>query len=188
VFLLVLLGICRWTQRELADEVVARLARLQAVFAGSVLYFLAVFHLTNLYFAKRWDAEMYILLDGGINTTMLWVGQVLVGNVAPLVILLHPRFSKSRTWIAAAAALVVVGGLAQMWVTIIGGQAYPLVMFPGMQVSSSFFDGVVHPYTPTVPEFFLGLSGLAMALAITLVGIKMLRFLPEKLAGGASAH
>jgi len=181
VFLLVLLAAYSWPGREIDDAVVARLKNLLAVFAAAVLYFLVVFHLTNLYFAKRTAAEAFILLNGGIHTFMLWVGQVLVGNVIPLVLLLHPALSKSRKNVALAAGLIVAGGLAQMWVTIIGGQAFPLVMFPGMQESSSFYDGVVHPYTPSAPELFLGLSGGALALAMVALAIKFLGILPQKL-------
>ncbi|HSD61401.1 MAG TPA: NrfD/PsrC family molybdoenzyme membrane anchor subunit, partial [Burkholderiales bacterium] len=78
VFLLVLLAAYCWSGREIDDAVVARLKNLLAVFAAAVLYFLVVFHLTNLYFAKRTAAEAFILLNGGIHTVMLWVGQVLV--------------------------------------------------------------------------------------------------------------
>ena len=63
---------------------------------------------------------------------------------------------------------MVLGALAQMYVTIIGGQAYPLQLFPGMQESSSFFDGVVHPYAPSVPEIMLGLGGVAVAAVIVI--------------------
>jgi Ni/Fe-hydrogenase subunit HybB-like protein len=181
VFLLVLLAAYRWSGREIDDAVLARLKNLLAVFAAAVLYFLVVFHLTNLYFAKRTAAEVFILLEGGIHTFMLWVGQVLVGNVIPLVLLLHPGLSKSRRNVALGAGLIVIGGLAQMWVTIIGGQAFPLVMFPGMEESSSFYDGVVHPYTPSSPELFLGLSGAALALAMVALAIKFLGILPQKL-------
>ena len=181
VFLLVLLAACCWSGREIDDAIVARLRKLLAVFAAAVLYFLVVFHLTNLYFAKYRAAEAFILLDGGVHTVMLWVGQVLVGNVIPLVLLLHPALSKSRNNVALAAGLIVVGGLAQMWVTIIGGQAFPLVMFPGMQESSSFYDGVVHRYTPSAPELFLGLSGGALALAMVALAVKFLGILPQKL-------
>jgi molybdopterin-containing oxidoreductase family membrane subunit len=180
-FLLVLLAAYRWSGREIDDAVVARLRNLLAVFAAAVLYFLVVFHLTNLYFAKRTAAEAFILLGGGVHTFMLWVGQVLVGNVIPLVLLLHPALSKSRRNVALAAGLIVVGGLAQMWVTIIGGQAFPLVMFPGMQESSSFYDGAVHSYAPSAPELFLGLSGGALALVMVALAIKFLGILPQKL-------
>jgi molybdopterin-containing oxidoreductase family membrane subunit len=181
VFLLVLMAAYCWSGREIDEAVVARLKNLLAVFAAAVLYFLVVFHLTNLYFAKRTAAEAFILLNGGIHTVVLWAGQVLVGNVIPLVLLLHPALSKSGKNVAIAAGLIVVGGLAQMWVTIIGGQAFPLVMFPGMQESSSFYDGVVHPYSPTAPELLLGLSGGALALMMVALAVKFLGILPQKL-------
>ena len=81
-----------------------------------------------------------------------------------------------------ASLLVVLGGMAQIFVIVIGGQAYPLVLFPGQEVSSSFFDGVVVEYVPSLPEIVLGLGGFAIAAAIVMVGLKALRFLPESLA------
>jgi molybdopterin-containing oxidoreductase family membrane subunit len=68
-----------------------------------------------------------------------------------------------------------------MYVTIIGGQAFPLELFPGMEVSSSFFDGRVHPYTPSLPEIALGLGGVAIAGIVVALAVKLLRFLPERL-------
>ena len=80
-----------------------------------------------------------------------------------------------------ACALVIVGGLAQMYVTILGAQAFPLDMFPGMNEKSSFFDGEVNSYTPSVPEIFLGLGGIAIALLVTTFAVKVLRVLPVTL-------
>jgi molybdopterin-containing oxidoreductase family membrane subunit len=69
-----------------------------------------------------------------------------------------------------------------MYIIIIGGQAYPLEMFPGKEVSSSFFDGIVNTYSPSLPEVVLGIGGVAIALAAVVVGIRVLRFLPVSLA------
>jgi molybdopterin-containing oxidoreductase family membrane subunit len=80
-----------------------------------------------------------------------------------------------------ACALVIVGGVAQMYVTIIGAQAYPLDMFPGLLEKSSYFDGEVHAYSPSLPELFLGLGGVAIALLATTFAIKVLRLLPVSL-------
>ena len=184
IYLLVLMAACRGTGRPLGKEILLRLKSLQATFIAAVLYFIGVYHLTNLYFAKRHGVEQFILMDGGIHTQLFWIGQILLGNVLPLAILFHPRLGKSSRMIALSAGMVVLGGLAQMYVTIIGGQAYPLVLFPGMQVSSSFYDGVVHGYNASVPEVMLGLGGVAIAGIIVVIAIKLLRFLPESLDGG----
>jgi molybdopterin-containing oxidoreductase family membrane subunit len=54
-----------------------------------------------------------------------------------------------------------------------------------MEVSSSFSDGVIAAYTPSLPEIGLGLGGVALAGLIVLFGIKLLRFLPVSLANEA---
>jgi molybdopterin-containing oxidoreductase family membrane subunit len=68
-----------------------------------------------------------------------------------------------------------------MYVTIIGAQAFPLDLFPGLAEKSSFFDGDVHGYTPSMPELFLGLGGVAIALLVTTFAVKVLRLLPVSL-------
>jgi len=87
----------------------------------------------------------------------------------------------SRAAVTAACVLVILGGLAQMYVTLIGGQAYPQILFPGMIESSSFFDGEIHPYTPSVPEVLLGLGGAGLTAAIVAVALRALALLPERL-------
>ncbi|GBL45889.1 sulfite reduction-associated complex DsrMKJOP protein DsrP [Sulfuriferula multivorans] len=181
VYLLVLMAAYSWSKRPLGDLVIRRLKNLLGVFIAAVLYFVAVYHLTNFYFTRQHEFERFILLDGGIYTLLFWIGQILLGGVVPLILLYAPATRQSRSAIASACLLVVLGGLAQMYVTIIGGQAFPLQMFPGMIESSSFFDGVIHPYVPSLPETLLGLGGVAVAGAMVVFAIKILRFLPESL-------
>ena len=182
VFMLVLMAACGATRRPLGDVVVLRLKTLLGQFVAAVMYFTAVYHLTNIYFASRYDFERFVLIDGGVYTALFWLGQVLVGGALPLVLLFHPVWSRSRRVVAAAAACVVAGGLAQLYVIIVGGQAYPLVIFPGKVVASSAFDGVVAAYAPSLPEVALGAGGVALALAITAVALKVLPLLPRSLA------
>lgn len=180
IYLIVLAAAYAWTGRTLGDAVMMRLKRLLAVFVAAVLYFVVVHHMTNLYFTKFHAVEAFILRDGGFFTTLFWVGQILIGCVAPLVILLS-GLGRQRAWIMIACVLIILGGMAQMYVTIIGAQAYPLDMFPGLIERSSFFDGELHSYTPSVAEFFLGLGGVAIALLVTTFSIKVLRLLPASL-------
>ena len=180
VFILVLMAACRGTGRALGDEVVNRLANLLGVFVAAVLYFVLVYHLTNLYISRQHEVERFVLLTGGVYTALFWIGQTLVGAIVPLALLYLPGASRSR--IALAAACVIAGGLAQLYVLIIGGQAYPQLMFPDKEVASNFFDGVVAAYSPSVPEVALGAGGTALALALTLVALKVLPFLPQSLA------
>jgi molybdopterin-containing oxidoreductase family membrane subunit len=182
IFLLVLMAACRWTGRPLGDAVLLRLKNLLGVFVAAVLYFLLVYHLTNLYITGRHGVERFILLDGGVYTRMFWLGHVLAGGLLPLALLYAPRFGNSRPVIALASMLVVFGGLAIMYVLIIGGQAYPLNMFPDKIVTSSFGDGQIAAYSPSLPELLLGLGGVGLALVLTVFALKVLPFLPESLA------
>lgn len=184
-FLLVLFAIYKGTGRPLGDAVVQRLKNLLGVFVGAVLYFVMVYHVTNLYATEHHGVEAFILRDGGIYTTLFWVGQILIGSLVPLVLFYHPTFGKNRTLIGVGALLVILGGLAQMYVLLIGGQAYPLVIFPGYEVVQGFNEGVVNSYTPTLWETTLGVGGVAFALALVAVAIKVLRFMPASLADDA---
>jgi len=187
IFLLVLLASYRWTERPLGMEIVMRLKNLLGVFVASVLYFVMVYHLTNLYFTERHAVEAFLLLDGGVYTQLFWGVQIVLGSIVPLVLFYLPQFRESVTAAAVGAGLVIVGGLAQIYVIIIGGQAFPMPLFPDMEVESSFYDGVVGQYAPSMWEVLLGIGGVAMALAIVVLAIKVLAFLPESLDDAQTA-
>ena len=185
IFILVLMALYKWSDRPLGDSILFKLKNLLGVFVASVLYFVMVYHLTNLYITRDHGIEEFILLNGGIYTTLFWVVQIGLGSILPLILLYSPSTGTSRGWIGTASLLVIIGGIAQVYVIVIGGQAYPLEMFPGKEVSSAFFDGVVGSYTPSFPEILLGIGGVALTLAATFAGVRVLRFLPSTLADEA---
>ncbi len=182
IFLLVTMAAYKWTDRPFGDALFRRLKNLLGVFVAGVLYFVMVYHLTNLYATEHHGIEAFLLRDGGIYTQLFWIGQVLVGSLLPLLLFYHPTWGKSRALVGLGALLVIIGGLIQMYVIIIGGQAYPLVLFPGKEVSSSFSDGIVNSYAPSLPEVVLGVGGIAIALIIVALAVKVLGFLPNSLA------
>jgi Ni/Fe-hydrogenase subunit HybB-like protein len=184
IFLPVLLLACKLEGRPVGERLIERLRSLLGVFVASVLYFVAVYHLTNLYAAQHAGVERFILMDGGVYTMLFWVVQIILGSLLPLVLLFNPG-SRSIFATLLACALVVIGGLAQVYVIVIGGQAFPLVLFPGQEVTSTFFDGMVNSYSPTLAEIALGVGGVALALLITFVAMALLRFLPETLDDAA---
>lgn len=186
VFILVQSFMYAWNGMKLDPAILRRMKNLLATFAGAVLYFTIVYHLTNLYFAKQASFERFILLDGGVFTNLFWVGHILIGTLIPIALLLHPTFGARHKIVLLAAILIILGGFAQLYVLLIGGQAFPLDMFPGMQVSSSFFDGAIQHYSPTLPEFLLGMGGLGIAFLITTIAVRVLNFLPRDVAHHSS--
>jgi molybdopterin-containing oxidoreductase family membrane subunit len=73
----------------------------------------------------------------------------------------------------------VIGAFAWLFVFIIGGQAFPLEIFPGATVTSSFADGAVAHYDPSVLEALLGIGGVAAAVLITMVGTRLFDMAPH---------
>ncbi len=182
IYILVLLAAYSWTDRPLGDYIVNKLRSLLGIFIASVLYFVAVYHITNLYATEHHAVERFLLLDGGIYTNIFWIGQIIIGSLIPLVLIYLPQTQNCRKTLIAVCAMVIFGGMAQVYVIVIGGQAYPLEMFPGMEISSSFFDGEVGQYCPSIWEFLLGIGGVAIALILVTVGVAVLNFLPDSLS------
>ena len=182
-FYLAQCGLARLAGQEAWDEALhARVRRLLAIFVIAALYFVAVHHMTNLYWARQGAFERFILVTGAPYPALFWIGFVGLGSAVPLVLLFHPRLAGPRAT-AAAALLVSLGALAFLYVFIIGGQAWPLEIFPGYEAASSFRDGQVDGYAPSLPELLLGLGGVAASFVIALAGARVLPILaPPKVA------
>ncbi|WP_295451400.1 NrfD/PsrC family molybdoenzyme membrane anchor subunit [uncultured Thiodictyon sp.] len=186
IFILVLLFSFDQEGRPVGEQLLRRLKNLLGVFVAAVLYFTLVYYLTKGYGAKNTDLVGWLLFGGGSYSVLLWIGWVLAGTLVPLGILWYPSTRRDCRWIAAACALVILGGLAALYVILVGSQVYPLPIFPGHTIlDSGFLDGVkvgAASYRPTLPELLLGLGGVAVALLLTAVGVRVLQFLPESLA------
>jgi molybdopterin-containing oxidoreductase family membrane subunit len=90
--------------------------------------------------------------------------------------------------VLAASLLTIAGAFALLYVFIIGGQAWPLEIFPGYQANSSFGDGQIAAYSPRLPELLLGIGGVAIAALITVIGLRVLPFAPDsELPAGRAA-
>ena len=182
VFILVLMAACYLTKRPLGDYILFKLKDLLAVFVAVVLYFVIAYHLSNLYVAEHEGIQSFILVSGGIYTFLFWGGQIILGSLVPLVLFYNSQTRRCRAATSIGCILVLLGAIAQLYVIIIGGQAYPLVMFPGMVEQSSFYDGVVAEYIPSLPEIVLGVGGIALALTILVFALAVLDFLPDDLS------
>ena len=180
--MLVLTAAGRGSGRVLGDALLFRLKNLLAVFVSAVLYFVLAYHITNLYATEHHGYEAFILNFESLYSKLFWIGQVGLGSLVPLALFYAPRTRTCRISTHVGAGLVILGGLIQMYVIIIGGQAYPLVLFPGMEESSSFYDGVVASYIPSIWEFLLGFTGVAISLIVVVAGLGALGILPEDLS------
>ena len=178
VYFLILKTISKFHKTYISDEVLTNLRRLTIMFLFANLYFLFLYHITNMYIAKHLEYEIFILLEGGIYTMAFWFGQLFIGIIAPILLINSSKVCNELSLII-SSILILVGSFVAMYVIIIGGQAYPLTIFPDhVIVESTFYDNVVHSYIPSLYELGLGLGGVALALIIVLIGIANFKFLP----------
>ncbi len=178
VFHLVQTILYAWNEKILDPAIMQRKKNLLGVFIVGSLYMVVIYHLTNLYFAQQIGFQRFILRDGGVYPQLFWWGYVVLGNILPLVLIYWPGLGRTRC-IFSASLLVVLGAFALLYVFIIGGQVYPLDIFPGYEASSSFGDGQIASYTPSPHEILLGFGGLAIAFITTTVSVRVLNFMPQ---------
>ncbi len=180
VFYLLLRVISRLQSIDIPDEITKNIRRLMIIFLLANIYFLILYHITNLYISKQIAVESFILLNGGGYTTMFWLGQVGLGLIIPLFYEMTNDEGRSFG-LTITSIMVLVGGFFAVAVIIIGGQAFPLNIFPDhIILESSFYDSVIHSYTPSIFEFGLGIGGTSFALIIILILITNLKFIPVK--------
>jgi molybdopterin-containing oxidoreductase family membrane subunit len=181
IYTLVLVTSFKMTGRELGDAVLNRLRYSLAIFIALVLFFELARHLTNLYATEHHGVESYIL-GGGTFSELFWYGQIIIGSLIPMFLVWCRYLKNNRVALITAAILAILGGFVQIYVILIGGQSYPLVLFPNSETSSTFADGVFNTYSATLPEYLLGLGGVGLALCMVILGMKIFRLLPTTLA------
>ena len=180
VFYLLLRVISKLQSIDIPPEITTSIRRLMIIFLLANIYFLILYHITNLYISKQIAVESFILLNGGGYTTMFWLGQVGLGLVVPLSYEMTNGENRGFA-LTITSIMVLVGGFFAVAVIIIGGQAFPLNIFPDhIILESSFYDSVIHSYTPSIFEFGLGIGGTSLALIIILILITNLKFIPSK--------
>ena len=185
IYSILLIITYKLTQRELGEAIIKRLRYSLPLFIAAVLFFELVRHLANLYATEHHGVEAYILLDSEFSS-LFWFGQIFIGSILPMLLLWSRTFKDNSMALMSASILAIFGGFIQLYVIIIGGQSYPLELFPNAEISSSFADGINSSYSATLPEYLLGLGGIGLAFCMVLIGMKVFRMLPTPLAYSAS--
>lgn len=181
VFQVVQSAMYAWNGKVLDPAILKRMKNLLGLFVISSLYLVATYHMTNLYFAKQTGFEYFLLRDGGIYPMIFWGGYVVLGSLLPLILIFLPGLGNGKS-VVLASLLVILGSFALLYTFIIGGQVYPLSIFPGYEASSSFGDGRIGSYVPSSYEIMLGVGGLAIAFLITIISTRVIKSIPHDVA------
>jgi Ni/Fe-hydrogenase subunit HybB-like protein len=142
-----------------------------------------------LYF-RFWDAlsmtytyepgrtEGLSLLTGGPLSFNFWIGEMLLGAVVPIILLLNKRTRALPLWRMLALALVVGGVVAYRWDTNMSGLMIILSYLPGEPAVS------YTAYNPSLIEFLTGVGIVSYGLLAFSLGVRYLRVVDHEYVKG----
>lgn len=164
-----------------AEQLAKLSLRLNKLMVALIVCSLAAslaYHLANWLWLDSEAFEVFILTGDDIYPQLIWGLQLGLGTVVPLLLLRMGRVTVQKSSTVLASALFIIGGIAQTYSLVIGGQAYPMPLLDEYQVESAF-HGAVASYTPSHWEIMLGSGGFAIALLLTIICLRLFRLLPE---------
>ena len=175
VFLIVQSAMYAWNGHSLADDA-APLARLLGIFVAAALYLVAVYHLTNLYFARQGAFEAFILRDGGIFPLLFWAVYVWPVRCCPCTVFSpgagRPARGAGGIGAGRARRLRLFVGVNHRWPGV------PLDIFPGRLAEQHLCDGAVARPNRAGPKCSSASAG-RRGRVLTLVGARLLNVLPR---------
>ncbi len=169
-FYLLVLGL--FMDQEEFDKVSPRLSRLLAILVLCGLAASVIYHLSNWLWFGAGSFEAFLLFSTEVYPWLLWVDHLILGCILPIALLY-----KNKT--ALASLLIIIGGIAQFYALVIGGQSYPMPLLEGYEAASTFSDGAIASYSPSYWELMLGCGGFAVALLIIVFTMRVFRLLPR---------
>jgi Ni/Fe-hydrogenase subunit HybB-like protein len=140
-----------------------------------------------LYF-RFWDAlamtytyepgrtEGLQLLTGGSLSFNFWIGEILLGAVVPIILLLNKRTRSLPMWRMLAMVLVVGGVVAYRWDTNLSGLMIILSYLPG-EPSVGYTA-----YSPSLIEILTGAGIVSYGLLAFSLGVRYLKVVDHNLA------
>jgi Ni/Fe-hydrogenase subunit HybB-like protein len=139
-----------------------------------------------LYF-RFWDAlamtytyepgrtEGLHLLTGGPLSFNFWIGEILLGTIVPIFLLLNKRTRSLPLWRMLAVALVVGGVVAYRWDTNLSGLFIILSYLPGAPTVT------YTAYRPSLIELLSGAGIVSYGLLAFSVGVRYLKVVDHRL-------
>lgn len=119
-------------------------------------------------------SEALALLTSGPLLVNFWVGEILLGILAPLLILLIPRLRRDIGLRTLAFLLIVGGVIAYRWDTNLAGQLVVMSRHPQV------FTPLYTTYTPSPIEIMTALGVVAYGVLAFSLGVRYLRIVEHE--------
>ena len=114
------------------------------------------------------------LITKGPLAFNFWIGEMLLGIVVPMILLLNRKTRLNPFWRMAALLMVVGGVVAYRWDINISGALVVLSYLPG-QPTVSYAN-----YTPSLVEWAIGLGVIAYGFLAFSLGVRYLRVVDHR--------
>jgi molybdopterin-containing oxidoreductase family membrane subunit len=106
------------------------------------------------------EAAMQLLREYTGYGFGFWVGEVTLGVLIPVILLLVPRFNQRPSMLVLGGGLAALGVVINRWNVTVSGLLVPMQYSPG--VAQQLEPGV---YTPSLTEWAVALGVVGFALA-----------------------
>jgi len=167
----------RLTRRaRINDGLIERLSYFVAWALVGYLYFRFWDALAQNYTYQPGRSEGLQLITSGSLSFNFWVGEMLLGTLVPMILLLIPATRRQPFWRMLALGLVVGGVVAFRWDTNISGLLMVISYLPG-QPTVAYTS-----YRPSAVEFITAAGVIAYGLLAFSLGVKYLRVVDHRYA------
>jgi len=156
------------------DVLVERVAQFVGYLLIGYFYFRAWDWLATTYTYEPGRSEGLRLITSGTLAFNFWIGEMLLGMLIPMILLLYKPTRQNRFWRMVALFLVAAGVVAFRWDTNISGLLVVMPYVPGLEIAYT-------SYTPSMIEFLAGAAIIAYGLAAFSLGVKYLRVVDHTL-------
>ncbi len=165
----------RLTRRASVDDgLLDRLSKIIGWILVPYLYFRFWDTLAMTYTYQPGRTEGLHLLTGGPLSFNFWVGEMLIGTVIPIFLLLNKKTRSLPLWRMLALLMVVGGVVAYRWDTNISGLLIVLSYLPGEPTIA------YTTYHPSIIEFLAGGGIISFGLLAFSLGVRYLKVVDHR--------
>jgi Ni/Fe-hydrogenase subunit HybB-like protein len=159
---------------KINDVLIERVSRFVGWLLIGYFYFRAWDALSMSYTYDAGRTEGLQLMTRGLLSFNFWFGEMLLGMIVPMILLLYTPTRTNRFWRMLALFLVAAGVVAYRWDINISGLLVVMPYIPGQAITYT-------SYRPSWVEIVTGSAIVAYGLTAFSLGVKYLRVVDHSL-------
>jgi Ni/Fe-hydrogenase subunit HybB-like protein len=165
---------------KINDALIERVAQFVGYLLIGYFYFRAWDVLSMTYTYDPGRSEGLRLITTGPLAFNFWLGEMLLGMIVPMILLLYKPTRMNRFWRMVALFLVAAGVVAFRWDTNISGLLVLMPYIPDQAIAYT-------SYRPSLIEIMTGAAIIAYGLTAFSLGVRYLRVVDHSLVEGEHA-